>query len=129
MLIDNVRLIDVFFTGPLQIIVSTYVKYTGLKLFMLITGILNILYNLHNYLLIDRKILKEPVFFFRPFVDLRDGKTQPHRLYNLIVMYPIFLYVFLTTDLPTVVKIIFAMNILVGVVFNFYFFNKLIFTF
>ena len=44
------RLYDVFISGPTQIGVSFYMKEPFLRCFMLLTGVLNILYNGHNYL-------------------------------------------------------------------------------
>ena len=58
---NKVRLIDIFITGPLQIIISNYIKTSPLlRYFMLTTGILNIIYNGHNFLLFD-SILKKPL--------------------------------------------------------------------
>jgi len=51
---NKVRLIDVFVTGPLQIIISNYITTSPvLRYFMLMTGILNIIFNGHNFLLFD----------------------------------------------------------------------------
>jgi hypothetical protein len=40
---NNVRLIDVFITGPLQIFISFFLKITFFKYFILITCIFNII--------------------------------------------------------------------------------------
>ena len=77
---NNIRLVDVFITGPLQIYVSTFLK----------------------------NIITE------------DGKTQIHRLYNLFIMYPIFLYIILNFKLPTHLQLIFFINIVTGFIFNLY---------
>ena len=58
---NKVRLTDVFITGPLQIIISTYITTSPLlRYFMLITGISTIIYNGHNFLLFD-SVLKKPL--------------------------------------------------------------------
>ena len=61
---NELRLIDVFFLGPLQIVVSTYIPNIFFKYFILITGILNILFNGHNFLLIN-KTIKNPILFLQ----------------------------------------------------------------
>ena len=119
---DTPRTIDVFITGPLQISISFYVKNTFLKYFMLITGIINILYNGHNYLLFNMKLLKTPVNLFKPFIDLKYGKKYLHRLYNLVLMYPIFFYIILNYHLPIYLRIMFIINIIIGVIYNLYYF-------
>jgi hypothetical protein len=117
---NELRLIDVFFLGPLQIVVSTYIPNIFFKYFLLITGILNILFNGHNFLLIN-KTIKNPILFFKPFIN-KIGKSQLHRLYNLIVMYPIFLYSLLFYKLPYYLYKLFLLNIVIGFLFNLYFF-------
>jgi len=118
----NSRLIDLFVSGPLQIYISFYIKQYVLKYFMLITGISNILYNTHNYLLLDRKILQKPLPILKPFIDLNHGKRQFHRLYNLIIMYPLFFYIIMNYHLPIYLRIMFIINIIVGFTFNLYYF-------
>ena len=117
---NELRLIDVFFLGPLQIVISTYIPNIFFKNFILITGILNILFNGHNFLLIN-KTIKNPILFFKPFIN-KIGKSQLHRLYNLIVMYPIFLYSLLFYKLPYYLYNLFLLNIVIGFLFNLYFF-------
>lgn len=117
------RLVDVFLFGPLQIIVGIQVKNIVLKLFMILTGVMNILFNGHNYLYFDNRIDKVPVL--KPFVNDTQGKFQAHRLYNLLVMYPIFLYVYATTPLPKWLASLFLLNIVIGFGFNFYFYATL----
>ena len=77
---NKVRLIDVFITGPLQIIISTYITTSPLlRYFMLITGILNIIYNGHNFLLFD-SVLKKPLPILNNFVHSEHGKYQLHKI-------------------------------------------------
>ena len=120
---NEIRLIDVFITGPLQIYISTFLKNEFLKYFMLITGILNIIYNGHNYLLFNNTI-KQSIPILQPFVS-KDGKYQLHRIYNLVIMYPIFLYIALYCELPYYIRIIFFIDIFIGFLFNLYNFIKL----
>lgn len=122
-MIKYARLGDVLITGPLQIYVSTFITHTPLRYFMLLTGILNIIYNGHNLLLFN-KLIKKPVSVFKPFVHLKNGKHQIHRLYNILIMYPIFAYILLTFKLPDIISILFFTDIIVGFLFNLYFFIK-----
>ena len=117
-----VRLIDVFLSGPIQILVSSYIaRPVILRYYMLITGILNILYNGHSFLLFTSTI-KQPLSLFKPFIHLKNGKTQSHRFYNLFIMYPIFTFVLLTIDMPLVVKILFFIDIIIGIAYNLYYY-------
>ena len=122
-MIKYARLGDVFILGPLQIYVSTFITHTPLRYFMLLTGILNIIYNGHNLLLFN-KLIKKPVSVFKPFVHLKNGKHQIHRLYNILIMYPIFAYILLTVKLPDIISILFFTDIIVGFLLNLYFFIK-----
>lgn len=119
--IINTRLIDVFLTGPLQIYISTFVKTPFLKYFMLITGLINIIFNGHNYLLMEKRIIKKPVYVLQPFIS-KNGKYQIHRLYNLLIMYPIFLYIALYIKLPYYLRFLFVCNIIFGSLYNLYYF-------
>jgi len=56
---NDVRILDIFITGPLQIYVSLLLKNIFLKYFMLITGILNIAFNGYVYLLKNKYIQKK----------------------------------------------------------------------
>ena len=123
-MIKYARLGDVLITGPLQIYVSTFIKHSlFLRYFMLLTGILNIIYNGHNLLLFN-KLIKNPVSVFKPFVHLKNGKHQIHRLYNILITYPIFAYILFTVKLPDIISILFFTDIIVGFLFNLYFFIK-----
>ena len=119
-MIKYARLGDVLITGPLQIYVSTFITQPLLRYFMLLTGILNILYNGHNFLLFN-KLIKNPVSVFKPFVHLKNGKHQIHRLYNILIMYPIFAYILLTVKFPKIISILFFTDIVIGLLFNLYF--------
>ena len=122
---NNYRLMDVFITGPLQILVSTYIANTPvLRYFMLLTGIMNIIYNSHNYLLFSSTI-KSPLPIIKHFVHLKNGKTQLHRLYNLFIMYPIFIIVLLKYHMPIEVKFWFLINIVIGFNYNLFYYLTL----
>ena len=114
---NDMRLIDVFVLGPLQIYISTFIKSGGLKYFMLLTGITNILFNGQNYLLTKRYI-KKPLIL-KPFIS-KNGKHQVHRIYNLLIMYPIFLYIVMHCNLPPYLRMLFFLNIVLGFFLNFY---------
>lgn len=109
-------------TGPLQIIVSTYITRSALlRYFMLMTGLLNIIYNGHNFLLFE-SILKKPLPILNKFIHLKNGKHQLHRLYNLIIMYPVFTYVLLTIAMPFELRIMLFINIVIGFLYNLYYY-------
>ena len=113
---NNIRLIDVFITGPLQIYISFFSKNIFFKYFMLITGLLNIIFNGYVYLLESKYIKKKHAYL--KHIITENGKTQIHRLYNLIVMYPIFLYILLNFKLPPYLQLVFFINITIGFAFN-----------
>ena len=122
---NKVRLIDVFISGPLQIIVSTYIlRKSLLSYFMLFTGIINIIYNGHNFLLFN-STLKQPLPILNKFIHLKNGKYQLHRLYNLIIMYPIFIYVLLNVVMPVELRILLLLNIVVGFAYNLFYYLTL----
>ena len=121
---NKVRLFDVFFSGPLQIIVSNYIRSSTLRYFMLFTGILNIIYNGHNFLLFN-STLKQPLPVLNKFIHLQNGKFQLHRLYNLIIMYPIFIYVLFNIVMPFELRILLLINIVVGFVYNLFYYLTL----
>lgn len=126
--IFNIRLIDVFFTGPLQILISSYMKNVFLKYYMLIVGISNIIYNGHNYLLFNEKIKSPylPLPILKPLIHPIHGKFQMHRIYNLLIMYPIFTYIILFTKLPYSLTILFTINTVIGFFYNLYYFVVLL---
>ena len=89
--ISNIRIIDIFISGPLQIYISLFLKNLFLKYFMLMTVILNIAFNGYVFLL-EIKFIKRKHSYLKHIIT-EDGKTQIHRLYNLTIMYPVFLYI------------------------------------
>jgi len=113
----SIRLLDIFLTGPIQLIVAYYVKNIYLRLFMIITGIGTILYNLHNYLYLDINKISKPLEILRSFVTI-NGKTQYHRVYNIAIMYPIFYYIYRTVYLPNWIQYIFVIEIIIGTLYN-----------
>lgn len=124
----NIRLIDVFFNGPLQILISSYMKNVFLKYYMLIVGITNIIYNGHNYLLFDEKIKSPylPLPILKSLIYAKHGKTQMHRIYNLLIMYPIFTYIVLFTKLPYILSILLTIDTFIGFFYNLYYFIVLL---
>ena len=118
---NNVLLVDVIFSGPLQIIVSNYIRRPLLRYFMLFTGIINIMYNGHNFLLFN-STLKQPLPILNKFIHLKNGKYQLHRLYNLIIMYPIFVYVLLNVVMPFELRILLLINIMIGFLYNLFYY-------
>ena len=113
---NNIRLIDVFITGPLQIYISFFSKNIFFKYFMLITGVLNITFNGYVFLLKSKYIKKKHPYL--KHIITENGKTQIHRLYNLFIMYPIFLYILFNFNLPPYLQLVFFINITIGFAFN-----------
>jgi len=113
---NDVRLLDIFILGPSQILIGIHIiDNTFLRLFMIITGIMSIIYNGHNYLHYNYKYNK----IFSMFVSNKyQGKTQIHRLYNILVMYPIFAYIYMTKSLPKYLEYILLMDIVLGILYN-----------
>lgn len=106
------RLYDVFISGPLYIYFSTFIQNKYLRLFVFLVGLMNIIYNGHNWLLLENKSIKKSLL---PFVT-EEGKTQTHRLYNLIIMYPLIYYANSITESP--LKRIINFMIALGVIIN-----------
>jgi hypothetical protein len=115
-----VRIIDVIFTGPLQIFVGYKIKSQNsfLSLFMIITGIFTILYNLHNFCYINMLCISRN--YFGIFTHPIHGKQQWHRLYNIFVMYPLFFIVYLNYPIETPFMELLLLNILIGFGYNAY---------
>ena len=80
--------------------------------------VLNITFNGYVFLL-KSKYIKQKHRYLKHFIT-ENGKTQIHRLYNLFIMYPIFLYIILNFKLPTHLQLIFFINIVTGFIFNLY---------
>ena len=119
---NHIRLYDVFISGPIYIYFSSFIENVFLMAFVLITGVMTILFNLHNYLLIDQKKLKKSML---PWVDPEEGKYQWHRLYNLLIMYPILFYANYITRKPKWLTVILYLMIIGGFAFNLYWYVKL----
>jgi hypothetical protein len=71
--------------------------------------------------MLKNKIIKKKHSPFKHLIT-KNGKTQLHRLYNLFIMYPIFIYILLHFKLPSYLQVLFYMNIVVGFAFNLYYF-------
>ena len=117
---DNSRLYDVFISGPIYIYFSLYIENYILFIYIFLTGLGTIVFNLHNYLLIDKKKINKS---YIPWVDHKRGKYQIHRLYNLGIMYPILFYAnYITIKKPKWLTIVLYIMIFVGFFFNLYWF-------
>lgn len=117
------RLYDVFFSGILFIYISTIIENILLKIFMMITGIMTIAYNLNNLMYLDYKKINKS-YFGR--LTTQQGKTQIHRLYNIIIMYPIFVYVYM--QIPeeySIIRTLFMIDIVGGIIYNGYYYLTL----
>ena len=79
------------------------------------------IYNVHNFLLFE-SILKKPLPILNKFIHLKNGKHQLHRLYNLIIMYPVFVYVLLNIVMPFELRILLLINIVIGFLYNLYYY-------
>lgn len=116
------RLVDVFLTGPLQVYMGTRVRDVMLlRTFMVVTGVLTIAYNLHNYLYLEQGVIRNQLGALTHPVH---GKRQWHRAYNLVVMYPVFYYVYV--HYPSNVSFPFLINIILGFAYNLYNFVKIL---
>jgi len=123
---SNVRLLDVFLLGPMQIVVSFYVKNRFLHFFMFLTGFLNILYNGNNYLYLDLGLIDKPFLQLLNIFISKYGKTQIHRIYNLLIMYPLFFYIWkYEKNIPKKIKTFFIFQIILGFMFNLYNLTKI----
>ena len=118
-----IRLADIFIIGPITILMSQYIKNDYLKMFVLVSGILTILYNLINFLRFTFYI--EPSYlpfslqsWFHPI----HGKTQTQREINLYLMYPLFiLSLFNLEKIPKHkqwIKTLFVLFLFGGVIYN-----------
>jgi len=120
------RLYDVFLSGPLYIYLSTFISNTKpiLKIFVFLTGLATIIYNGHNWLFLNTYWLQMPLF--PNFVDLKNGKTQPHRIFNLLVMYPVLVWSNYITKKPTWLTNLIYTIITLGFLFNLYNYNTIL---
>ncbi len=118
-----IRLYDVLIEGLLYIYISTIIDNIILKIFMMIIGIMTIAYNLNNLMYLDYKNIKKS-YFGR--LTTSQGKTQIHRLYNIFIMYPIFIYVY--TRIPkeyNIIRTLFIIDIVGGIIYNGYYYLTL----
>lgn len=119
-----IRLYDVFISGPLYIVLSLYTlrHNTLLGLFVLLTGIMTIVFNLHNWLLIDKQKINKIL----PWTDPKQGKYQFHRLFNLLIMYPLLFYSnMITKEKPCWLTVVLYLMIIIGFIFNLYWFVRI----
>ena len=114
----SVRLLDVFVFGPVQLLISTYVKNKALKYFIFIIGICNIIYNGHNYLYLDLGLMKKPLSILEFSINKIHGKTQVQRLFNIFIMYPVFMYIYKHTIMPKWLSSVFLIQITLGFFYN-----------
>lgn len=119
----SVRLLDVFISGPIRILVSRYVKNKNLKNYLLLEGILVILFNAYNYLYFEKNY-KYNINFLNNYSDKIKGKPQLHRILLLLLMYPIHLHIILTENIPNKLINIFTINLIIGFNYNLYNFIK-----
>lgn len=114
---------DVLIEGLLYIYISTIIDNIILKIFMMIFGIMTIVYNLNNLMYLDYKKINKS-YFGR--LTTQQGKTQIHRLYNIFVMYPIFIYIY--TQIPEdyrIIRTLFMIDIVGGLIYNGYYYLTL----
>jgi len=115
----NPRLFDVFYTGPSRLYLSSFIKDKYLRKYILIEGILTILYNGYNYLRFQKGI-SLPIPFINDYTDKEKGKPQLHRLYNILVMYPLHLYIISKSDFTKFQLLLFLSITITGFIFNTY---------
>ena len=118
------RLVDLFILAPMQFMVSSYIKRDWVRWTMRSIGILNFMFNLHNYLHIDLEAFEDPLALFAPFMTKERGKIQLVRLFNLVVMYPFFCYVAMTTEMPRWLLLLLILDIVGGFAYNLYWFMQ-----
>ena len=116
----DVRLIDIFLTGPFRIYLSYYVENSFSSYLLFYSGIGILLFNLFTYLYINLNItfLETPFKFINEYSDKNKGKPQLHRLYNLFVMYPIEIFILLTSNLSFLQKMLYLLLIVSGFIYN-----------
>ena len=91
-----------------------------LKAYLFLEGIATILFNGYNYLHYDKKVLTLPVKLLNTYNDPVKGKPQLHRLYNLLIMYPISLYIIMTTKFDNVSLFLYILLVVAGFIYNSY---------
>ena len=115
----NPRLIDIFITGPFRIYISKYIKSYFFKLYILIEGVLVILFNLYTYLHINKHITLLPFKIINSYSN-KKGKPQVHRLFNIFIMYPIHIYILYTNRFDQIHFILFSLLTFTGFIYNMY---------
>jgi len=121
----NIRIYDIFFSGPVYIYISTKLQNRVAKYIFLIIGISTLLYNLINLLIIDLKVIKYNDSYSY-LIHKVNGKTNLHRLYNIIIMYPIMYWLIqeLRNTEPQL-YILCIMMIIIGFIYNLYYYIKI----
>lgn len=113
-----IRLLDVLVLGPMRIYLSTFLPKKSIERYIiLLIGVMTILYNLNNLLTLNFGF--KNMFIPKIFVT-KNGKTQQHRLYNVLLMYPFEIYVLykFRKQIPNFLKTYFQITIFLGLLFN-----------
>lgn len=114
----SVRWYDVLFSGFFYMYASTQINNKLLKYFVFLVGMMALLFNLHNLLFFDLQLIKKPMF--PHLIDKERGKLQIHRLYNLLIMYPLLYYA--SNQVHKNTGYIMKIMILIGFSYNFYYY-------
>lgn len=122
----SIRLLDVFLVGPLEIYTSCFIKNKLLRLYLLLNGILVILFNGYNYLHFEKKFSVINIKVLDKYSDPITGKPQCHRFILLSLLYPIHLYIILTEykNIPMPLLTIFTAHLVISFTYNYYNFVK-----
>jgi len=119
--INDLKLYDVLLSGPMYFYFSTFITHPFLKFFAQFVGVTTILYNGHNMLLKKGVFKKSLITSLLVESSESAQKTNFHRLYNLLLMYPLLFYSNYTTESP--IKYIIYMMIIGGFIVNYYNFH------
>jgi hypothetical protein len=108
----NIRVYDVLISGPLWLYLGSLVDEPWLQLFVYVVGGGTIFYNAHNLCCLETPQI--------PMVHQKHGKTQVHRLYNVLIMYPLLWYANERTRNKKLkwVTFMYSILIIVGLVYN-----------
>lgn len=117
---NTLRLYDVFISGPLYLILAQYVENIYLKTFVYLVGLSAIIFNGWNFFHFQNGK------FDNNLGDVNLGKTQLHRIFNLVFMYPLLFYTISITSskIPRCLSIIMYLIVLGGFAVNLYYFVK-----
>lgn len=113
-----IRLLDVLVLGPMRIYLSSFLPKQSIERYIvLLIGVMTIFYNLNNLLTVN--LGYKNLFIPKIFVT-KNGKTQTHRLYNVLIMYPFEIYVLYKFEklIPNFLKTYFQITIVLGLLFN-----------